>query len=191
MTMTLGKSLIPAWRPLVVLWLLGAGLAPIAGYGAEPARETAGFFDQSFGNIREELQAARSDGKLGMVIMFDDEDCPWCQKMKATILTQARVQEYYRKHFRVIHLDVKGDAPVTDLSGKEMAQKDFAFLRHRVRATPVFVFLDLDGQAINRYTGASKDADEFLLLAEFVVSGAYKTGNFVAYKRQKLSGAAK
>lgn len=184
MTMTIGKSLILAW-------LLGTGLVPIAGYGAEPARDTAGFFDQSFGNIREELQAARSDGKLGLVIMFDDEDCPWCQKMKATIMTQARVQEYYLRHFRSIHLDVKGDAPVTDLAGKEMAQKDFAFLQHRVRATPVFLFLDLDGKVVNRYTGASKDADEFLLLAEFIVSGAHKSGNFIAYKRQKLPGAVK
>ncbi|MBI5613083.1 MAG: thioredoxin fold domain-containing protein [Gammaproteobacteria bacterium] len=189
--MSIGKSLLPAWRSLIALWLLGAGLIPAAGYGAEPARDTAGFFDQSFANLKEELQAARSEGKLGLVIMFDDEDCPWCQKMKATVLTQARVQDYYRKHFRVIHLDVKGDAPVTDVTGQEMAQKDFAFLRHRVRATPVFLFLDLDGKVVNRYTGASKDADEFLLLAEFVVSGAYQSGNFVAYKRQKLSGAAK
>ncbi len=189
--MTIGTSLLPVWRTLFALWLLGAGLVPAVGYSAEPTREAAGFFDQSFANIREELQAARSDGKLGLVIMFDDEDCPWCQKMKATVMTQARVQEYYRKHFRVIHLDVKGDAPVTDLAGKEMAQKDFAFLQHRVRATPVFLFLDLDGKVLTRYTGASKDADEFLLLAEYVVSGAHKAGNFTAYKRQKLSGTAK
>ncbi len=189
--MPIGKSLIPAWRPLIALWLLGASLVPAAGYGAEPASETASFFDQSFANIKEELQAARTEGKLGLVIMFDDEDCPWCQKMKATILTQARVQDYYHRHFRVIHLDIKGDAPVTDFTGKEMTQKDYAFIQHRVRATPVFLFLDLDGKVLTRYTGASKDADEFLLLAEFVVSGADKTGNFTAYKRQKLSGAAK
>jgi thioredoxin-related protein len=189
--MRFGKLPIPSWQSLIAVCLLGAGLIPAAGHGADLPRDTAGFFDQSFANLKEELHTARSEGKFGLVIMFDDEDCPWCQKMKATVLVQDRVRDYYRKHFRIIHLDVKGDAPVTDVTGKEMAQKDFAFLQHRVRATPVFLFLDLDGKVINRYTGASKDADEFLLLAEFVVSGAYRTGNFVAYKRQKLSGAAK
>lgn len=189
--MHIGKPLITARRMFVALWAIGAVLIPAPGYGAEPARETARFFDQSFANIREDLQAARSDGKLGLFIMFDDEDCPWCQKMKATVLTQARVQDYYHKYFRSIRLDVKGDAPVMDLAGKEMTQKDYAFIQHRVRATPVFLFLDLDGKVLNRYTGASKDADEFLLIAEFIVSGAYKTGNYTAYKRQKLSGATK
>lgn len=148
------------------------------------------FFEQSFGNLREELALARREGKQGVLIMFNDPDCPWCQKMKATVLSRPDIQDYYRKHFRSLHMDTRGDTLITDFSGREMAEKDFAFKEHRVRATPVFIFFGLDGKPVQRFTGATRDAEEFLWLGEFVANGEYKTRNFVAYKRERL-GAKK
>lgn len=145
------------------------------------------FFQQGFGNLREEMQLASQEGKLGVFVMFNDPDCPWCQKMKATVMSQPVVQEYYRKHFRLVHVDTRGDTSVTDFKGREMAEKDFAFKEHRVRATPVFIFFGLDGTPLVRYTGATRGVDEFLWLGEFVVSGEYKTKNFTAYKRERLA----
>ena len=60
--------------------------------------------------------------------------------------------------------DTRGDTMLTDFSGREMAEKDFAFKEHRVRATPVFIFFGLDGKPMLRYTGATRDVDEFLWL---------------------------
>jgi hypothetical protein len=54
------------------------------------------FFEQSFGNLKDELALAKQEGKLGVFVMFNDPDCPWCQKMKATMLNQPAVQDYYR-----------------------------------------------------------------------------------------------
>ena len=159
---------------------------------ASPA-ETAGrdpmehFFQQGFGNLKEEAQVAKQEGKLGVFVMFNDPDCPWCQKMKATVMNQPAVQDYYRKHFRLLHVDTRGDTILTDFKGREMAEKDFAFKEHRVRATPVFIFFGLDGEPMVRYTGATRGVDEFLWLGEFVTSGAYKTQNFTAYKRERLA----
>ncbi|MBI3576255.1 MAG: thioredoxin fold domain-containing protein [Gammaproteobacteria bacterium] len=146
------------------------------------------FFEQSFGNLKDELALARKEGKAGVFVMFSDPDCPWCDKMKATVLNRPAVQEYYRRHFRLLHLDTRGDTLLTDFSGREMTEKDFAFKEHRVRATPVFIFFGLDGKPLLRYTGATRDVDEFLWLGEFVVSGAYKTRNFTVYKRERLAG---
>jgi thioredoxin-related protein len=56
-----------------------------------------------------------------------------------------------------------------------------------VRATPVFVFFDTEGNLLTRYTGAVKDVDEFLLLGEYVVEGHYKEMRFNNYKRARLS----
>jgi thioredoxin-related protein len=148
------------------------------------------FFDQSFASLPEEVAAARAEGKLGILVMFVAEDCPWCAKMKATVLNQVEVQDYYRRHFRILMMDVNGDVPMTDFNGREMPQKDFAFKLHRVRATPVFLFFGLDGQILMRYTGATKDMREFLWLGEFVVSGAHRHTNFTAYKRDKLAPRA-
>ncbi|MBA1330842.1 thioredoxin, partial [Candidatus Endoriftia persephone str. Guaymas] len=82
-------------------------------------------------------------------------------------------------------VDIEGDVEITDFNGKRVTEKEFAFKQFRVRATPVFGFFDLNGKLITRFTGASKDSQEFLWLGEFVVSGAYKETNFPRYKRQK------
>ncbi len=145
------------------------------------------FFEQSFGNLKEEQALAKREGKQGLFVMFSDPDCPWCDKMKATVLSRPEIQDYYRQHFRILHMDTRGDTPITDFGGREMAEKDFAFKEHRVRATPVFIFFGLDGKPMQRYTGATRDAEEFLWLGEFVATGEYKSKNFTVYKRERLA----
>jgi thioredoxin-related protein len=101
------------------------------------------------------------------------------------VLNQPAVQDYYRRHFRVISLDAAGDNPVTDVSGREMPEKEYALKMHRVRATPVFVFLDAHGKAVARFTGAARDVDEFLWLGEFVAGEHYKNENFNSFRKRK------
>lgn len=172
------------------VWLAVMGLtaAPEPEPVAEPVAETVRdplqhFFHQSFNNLVEEVATARTGGQRGILVMFEAEDCQWCAKMRASVLNQVAVQDYYRKHFRILAMDVNGDAPMTDFSGQEMPQMDFAFKHNRVRATPVFAFFDLDGKLMTRYTGAVRDPEEFLQLGEFVVSGEWKNTTFTAYKR--------
>jgi thioredoxin-related protein len=72
---------------------------------------------------------------------------------------------------------------ITDFAGVQRTQKDFAFKELRVTATPVFAFFDLAGRPVIRYTGATRDARELMLLGQLVVEGAYRTDTFVDYKR--------
>lgn len=179
-------------RLLFVFLLATFGVAPVPVLGAEPSRDAmTHFFDQSFGNLKDELALARKEGKAGVFVMFSDPDCPWCDKMKATVLNQPAVQDYYRGHFRVLHVDTRGGTLLTDFSGREMTEKDFAFKEHRVRATPVFIFFGPDGRPMLRYTGATRGNEEFLWLGEFVVSGEYKMKNFTVYKRERLAAGKK
>lgn len=142
------------------------------------------FFQETFGDFQEELTAARDENKQGILIFFEMDDCPFCHRMKTTILNQPEVQDWYRKHFKIFSLDIEGDVAMTDFNGQQTTQKDFAFKQHRVRATPVIAFFDLQGNPINRYTGATRDAKEFLLLGKFIADGAYKKTNFTRYKRE-------
>ncbi len=173
---------------LVTAVLPGAQAAPTDVATRDPMSY---FFHQSFGNLAEEAETARSEGKVGLFVMFDDPACPWCAKMKETVLNQPVVQDYYRKYFRIIRVDTTGDTPLTDFSGREMAEKDFAFKVHRVRATPVFMFFDTSGRVLMRYTGVTRSVREFLWLGEFVVNGEYKTKKFTAYKRERLTATNK
>ena len=54
-----------------------------------------------------------------------------------------------------------------------------------MRATPVFAFFDLEGKLVTRFTGATRDAAEFLWLGEYVVDRVYEQMPFSRYKRGK------
>jgi thioredoxin-related protein len=140
------------------------------------------FFHPKLGDFKEELVVAKEEGKKGIMLFFEMDDCPFCARMKSTILSQRDVQNFFREHFLLYPIDTQGDTPMVDFSGKESIEKAFA-LEHRVRATPTIVFFDLDGKAIVRHTGPTKDKDEFLLLGRYVIEGAYKQGPFARFKQ--------
>jgi len=143
------------------------------------------FFDDTWGDFTEELKKAKTDGKQGILLFFELDECPFCHRMKETVLNQPKVQKYFKKHFLSFSVDIEGDLEIVNFKGESKTQKDFAFKQNRVRATPVFAFYDLSGKKVVRYTGATSGIDEFLLLGEFFVSRSYEKMRFTKYKRLK------
>ena len=141
------------------------------------------FFDESFGNYSEELENAREQNKKGILLFFEMDECPFCFRMKTTILNQPEVIKYFKKHFLNFQVDIEGTVEITDFQGKTTTEKDFSFKQHRVRATPVIAFFDLTGKRVARYTGPTSSVNEFMWLGQFVVDKAYKKTNFIRYKR--------
>lgn len=150
---------------------------------AETRDAQQNFFDMKMGDFKSELATAKTEGKQGILIMFTLEDCPFCHRMKHTILNQREVQDYYHQHFLIFEVDIRGNVPMTDFTGKQTTEKDFGIER-RIYGTPVFDFYDLNGKLMTRFPGTAKDVDEFLLLGRYVADGAYKTMPFALYKKQ-------
>lgn len=143
------------------------------------------FFNETWGNYQEELENAREQGKKGVLIFFEMDECPFCHYMKENVLNRSQVQEYYRKHFLNFPVDIEGDVEITNMQGEQTKQKDFAFRENRVRATPVFAFFNLEGERIHRHTGKTSGIEEFLWMGEYVAEGIYKDTSFTRYKRDK------
>ncbi len=171
-------DLFPRWLLLLSALLL----PPLPSVAAERDPATH-FFHDSFGNLQEELETAREEGKKGVMLFFEMDDCPFCHRMKQQVLNQPDVQDYFRKHFRLLTIDIEGDVELVDFDGNETTEKAFATKKHRVRATPVIAFFDLDGKRIARYIGATRDAREFMLLGRYVAEEHYKNGSFTRFKR--------
>lgn len=165
-------------RMLVVLGLLFGTVSSFA----ETRDVHQYFFDQKLGDFKAELDNAKKEGKKGVLLMFEQADCPWCHRMKETILNQSEVQDYYKQHFLIYSVDIKNDLALVDFKGKDTTEKAFS-AEHRVRATPVFLFFGLDGNPMYRFTGVAKDQKEFLLLGRYVLDGTYKTQPFNVYKQ--------
>ncbi|MGB0712773.1 MAG: thioredoxin family protein, partial [Gammaproteobacteria bacterium] len=95
----------------------------------------------------------------------------------------------FRENFINISVDIEGDVEMVDFSGETMSQKDFAFKKHRVRATPVMAFFNFEGKRIARVIGAVSGPTEFIWFGEYVVSGAHEKTSWTRYKRERKAAA--
>ena len=183
---------MPSSAPYCRIFTLWLGVAALL-FGAQAQAVSQDpythFFNDTFYDFTEEAENAREDGKKAIFIFFEMDECPFCHRMKATVLNQPGVQEYFRAHFLNIALDIEGDVEMVGFDGEDTTQKEWAFKKHRVRATPVMAFFDLNGKRIARITGAISGPEEFLWFGEYIVSGAYETLPWIRYKRSRKQNA--
>jgi len=104
------------WTSLFLLGLLFS-LPLAAGQTRDPQTH---FFQETFGDFQEELQTARDEGKDGILIVFELDECPFCHRMKQTVLNRPEIQDWYRKHFRIFSVDIEGDTEIVDFKGRSM-----------------------------------------------------------------------
>ena len=146
------------------------------------------FFTPNLGDLKAELGEARAERKQALLLMFEQEGCPGCAYMRRNVLSQKDVQDFYRQHFISLSLDIHGSIPLKDPAGRDATEKSYA-QASKVKATPTFVFYDLAGAEITRLVGPVETPEEFILLGQFIASGAYKTHSFAQYKTRKLKGS--
>ena len=171
------------------LWLLlSAALAlPLAARAAGPEAAEK-FFAPFLGDLRAELAEAKSTGRVGVVAMFHFDDCPYCQRMKANVLSRPDVQVFYAKRFVAVPIDTRGDTEITDFSGKTWKEKDFA-RSVPIAGTPTFVFYGLDGKPVARHVGEIRDPKEFILLGEYVATEAWRKQSFKEFLSARAPSA--
>ncbi len=172
---------------LILLSACLAGFAGIARGQGDVLVDADGFFDTTFGDLQEELETVRDEGKTALMVMFETPECPWCARMKKQVMNRAAVQSFYGEHFRCIALNAEGDLLVVDFDGNEVPEKEFALKSLRVRATPVFAFFNPQGELVARYTGALKNAQDFILLGEYVLEEKYLESSFTRFRRAHQS----
>ena len=163
---------------LLALSVLATGVVLAGEANTRDAREY--FFEQTFGDLPEEMQAAREQGKLGMLLFFEAEDCPYCQYMLRKIFNQKHVQNWYRERFVNIAVDIHGDVELKDFDGITLPSKVFSDHR-RIFLTPIMSFLDLNGIEIYRHLGMTKTPEDFLLLGEYIEGEHYFDTEFKVF----------
>ena len=169
---------------LACMLALAASCAPAA-ETRDPERH---FFNPSIGDLQADLTDARKERKKAILLVFEQAGCPGCLYMHRNILNRADVQQFYRQHFFSFAIDIHGAVPLRDFSGRDHTEKSYA-QSLLVRGTPTFAFYDLEGNEIVRMFGVIRDPAEFLLLGEFVASGAYKTRKFAEFRQEQRKGS--
>ncbi|MCS6998926.1 MAG: thioredoxin family protein [Aquificaceae bacterium] len=143
--------------------------------------EAVPFLKPSFLNLKEDFEEAKREKKF-LFLMFHQEGCPFCDKMRKVTFQDRKVQEYFTRHFYMVEIDIRGSNEVVDLEGKRLTEKQFS-LKHGVRLTPVFLFFDLEGRVVAKVPGYI-EPQEFILLGRYVVEGHYRSKNLVQFLRE-------
>jgi len=169
--------------------LLAALLVAIALLPATAAASWERFFTLTLGDFPAELAEARAAGKHGVLFVYQQDPCPYCERMKAQILARPDVQRWFGERFTAFSIDVRGAADIVDFAGRRTTEGHFA-REALVRGAPTIDFYDLQGKLLARVPGEVPDAPTFLALGEWVATGAHREQSFEQFRLARgLQGA--
>jgi len=176
---TLEPKVLCTWLAAGLLWCLQP---TVDAHASEPAPRNPRefFFTQSFGELPQELQTARAQGKLGILLFFEADRCRYCAAMLSGVMSQPDVQDWYRERFVSIAIDIHGDLDITDFDGITLPEKIIAEHR-RVFMTPTLSFIDLNGAEVYRHVGMVKTVEAFVAMGEYVAGKHYFDTEFPVY----------
>lgn len=137
------------------------------------------WFKWSFLNLREDLSDAVQAGKRGLVVYFGQARCPYCRNLMEINFKLPDIVAYTQKYFAVVAIDIWGSEPVTDLTGAQMSEREFA-LRQDTTFTPSLVFYDSNGMEALRLRGYYPPY-RFRAALEYVADGHYLLESFRDY----------
>jgi thioredoxin-related protein len=109
------------------------------------------WFAETFLDLREDVAQAARDGKRVM-ILFEQNGCPYCKELILTNFSQKTIADKARKNFLAVSLNIWGDRELTWTDGKKFSEKRLAaFLK--IQFTPTLVFFDERGAIVARLNG--------------------------------------
>lgn len=172
-------GVLPARAVLVDEWDEPA--AGPAGNDA-PLRESIRYpawFQLSFLNLRDDLQQAVRYRKRGLLVYFGQHDCPYCYALIEKNLRRPDIEQYTRRYFDVVAVNIHGTEEVTDLQGRERSEREFADSL-QVALTPTLIFYDAQGSEALRLAGYYPPYT-FRAALEYVADGHYHEESFRDY----------
>ncbi|MGK0673117.1 MAG: hypothetical protein ABWU16_00430 [Halothiobacillaceae bacterium] len=101
------------------------GSTPIMAWGED-------FFDESFCHLKDELATAKDEGKVGLLLFFEMEECPFYQKMKTTVFIQPQVRDSFKQHCCILAIDINSDVGPVDFKGQNATSPSRSFPSARI-----------------------------------------------------------
>ncbi|MEK8089753.1 thioredoxin family protein [Thermithiobacillus plumbiphilus] len=119
-----------------MLFCLGVAAMPVAVSSQSIIPEPA--------NLQTLASQAASE-KKSIVVLFEAEGCPYCERVMREYLEPMAKNAEYRKKVRIVRLDTGSQAPLTDFQGRKTTPADFA-RTYRARLTPTVIVFTPDGK---------------------------------------------
>ena len=131
-------------------------------------------------NLPDDLAAAQSKGKKGIILYFGQEHCAYCEALlEVNFEREKDIVQYTQQNFDVISLDIWGNRVVTDFDGNELQEKDLAEFE-QTNFTPSLIFYTEDGVEALRLRGYHPPY-KFRGALKFVSEEYYKSETYAEY----------
>lgn len=125
--------------------------------------------------FQEALDTGKNSNKKILVDIFAPW-CGWCTKMQNGAYTEPEIVEYLKTHFVSTRLDISIQSDTLHYNEYSLPSAHLA-AGFGAEGTPTTVFLTSEGEYITRLPGFAQ-ADEFLLVLQFIASDSYKSQSF-------------
>jgi thioredoxin-related protein len=117
------------------------------------------------------LREAQAEAKP-VFLYFGRYGCGWCEKTNKESFSDPAVRDTYSKAFILVYVDAESGERLTLPNGERITEMELG-ARLNVFATPVFAYLEADGEVIFKAPGF-KTPEEFLDFARYVTGGHYR-----------------
>ena len=124
---------------------------PVGAYLGAMTTDYPDWFKDSFLEFADDVAEAAQENRRVMII-FHQDNCPYCNALVERNFSQKHIEEKVRKHFDVIALDMWGDRDVVTVGGESYSEKEFARAL-RIQFTPTILIFDEDGKVALRLNG--------------------------------------
>jgi len=177
-------------RRAVVTGLGAAGLAVLAPVsGASKPADIAGFapepwFAETTRDLTKDLAAAAKADKY-LALLWEQHGCHYCEELHKVNFKTPEIVALGKKHFHTLQMDLWGDREFVDFDTEKRAEKEVARGRF-VRATPVMLFFDGDGDEVFRIPGYAPPP-LFLAAYQFVIEQGFEDGSFRNWMAKRQS----
>ena len=137
------------------------------------------WFKQSFLDLREDVTEAKQSAKAGIIVFFGQPHCAYCNALITNDFGDAAIAQYTQKHFDVIALDIYGNRSITDVTGADLSERDYA-IKLKAELTPTLDFYDTSNNLVFRLRGYYPP-EKFNSALHYVVEKHYLTQRFRDY----------
>jgi len=142
------------------------------------------FSESLFFDLPEELENARSGGKLGVMVLFTTEGCSYCHLFVRKSLGDPDLAALVQQHFESVGLEIFDDREMTDTRGVAMPIKQFAD-QEGAEFAPTLLFYGLDGERMLKVVGY-QSPERFRLVLEYLVDDHFRTQTLAQFFQQRV-----
>jgi thioredoxin-related protein len=153
---------------------------------------TESWFLESFLDLRDDLEEARTGGKR-FAIMWELKGCPYCKETHFVNLQDPEIRAFAETNFLILQLNLQGSRAVVDFDGEEIEERELA-RKYGVRFSPTFLFFPARADGLADMPAMKRSVAQmpgyfqpphFLAMFRYVHEEAYGEQNFRSYlKRQ-------